>query len=126
MVKVVHRMPATHEGVPSEHLLQLLKYEEHMAGQGESPRNGEGEEQDEVKSEDVGVLRQALTRVSSQRDNLKMRVFVLESELSRVRDECGDLSRRCQTLETEKKEAAELLQRTFNYNYNISHNVLRH
>mmetsp|Transcript_8782 Transcript_8782/g.17087 ORF Transcript_8782/g.17087 Transcript_8782/m.17087 type:complete len:300 (+) Transcript_8782:96-995(+) len=117
MVKVVHRMPSTHEGAPKE-MLQLLKtYEESMA---ESPNAEETAEEAALKSEDVGVLRNALARVSSERDSLKMRVFVLESELSRVRDECGDLSRRCQELETDKKEASLILE----HNYHLSHNVL--
>ena len=50
-----------------------------------------------------------------------MRVNALESELSRVRDECGSLSRRCIELENEKQEAALLME----HNYRLSQGVFR-
>lgn len=66
----------------------------------------------------------ASIRVSNQRDNLKIRVQALEVELSRVRDECGTLSRRCLELEHDKQEA-ELIISASNYMLTASHGVLR-
>jgi len=116
-VKVVsHKdvLPATSPAVEAKKeqlIMQLLKtYQNQEPASKGGFKEGEG---GAVSPEEEPDLRKQLARVTNQRDNLRMRVHALEGELSRVREECGTLSRRCMELEHDQQEAELLI--TTNY-----------